>query len=163
MNRRFIRLALGLTFLASFASYAYADDPIPETVRQWGLLGRWSVDCAMPPDHANGTVLAYEIGPDGGVAYRRDFGDISDENQVLAAQVSDDGLLNLEVYFPAIKQKREYGLMMLSDGRLRAIFNRSENGEYSIKDGKFVATKKPTPAQHRCEPPASPNPAQSRD
>ena len=70
---------------------------------------------------------------------------------------------NLEVYFPTIKQKREYGLMMLSDGRLRAISNRSENGEYSIKDGKFVATKKPTPAQQRCEPPASPNPAQSPD
>jgi hypothetical protein len=152
VNRCLIRLALGLAFLASFAPFALADDPIAETVRKWGLLGPWSLDCALPPDHASGTVLAYEIGPDGGVIYRRDFGDASDENQVLAAEVSADGVLNLEVYFPAIKQKREYGLMMLEDGTTRAIYNRSERGEYSIKDGKFVATRKPTPAQHKCEP-----------
>lgn len=151
VDGRICQLALGLVFLASFASSAFADDPIAETVRQWGLLGSWSLDCSLPPDHANGTVLAYEIGPDGGVLYRRDFGDVTDENQVTAAQVSADGLLNLEVYFPAIKQKREYGLRMLADGSLRAIYNRSEKGDYSIKDGKFVVTKKLTPAQHRCE------------
>jgi hypothetical protein len=151
VNRRFIRLALGLTLLGCFASSAFADDPIAEVVRQFGLLGPWSIDCSLPPDHANGTVLTYEIGPDGSVVFRRDFGDAGDENQVLAAQVSADGLLNLEVYFPAIRQKRDYGLMMLEDGTLRAIYNRSEKGEYSIKDGKFLATKKPTPAQHKCE------------
>jgi hypothetical protein len=158
---RFTGLALGLTLLASLilaslvlaslASPAFADDPIAETVRKWGLLGPWSLDCSLPPDHANGTVLAYEIGSDGGVIYRRDFGDVTDEGQVLAAEVSADGLLNLEVYFPAIKQTRELGLMMLEDGGLRAIYNRSETGEYTIKDGKFVATKKPTPAQYKCK------------
>ena len=153
-NRLAPGLVFGLVLLASLASAAAADDPIAETVRQWGLLGAWSLDCALPPDHANGTVLSYQIGPDGGVVYRRDFGDVSDENQVLAAEVSADGVLNLEVYFPSIKQKRDYGLMLQQDGGLRAIYNRSEKGEYSIKDGKFVATKKPTPAQHRCEPPA---------
>jgi hypothetical protein len=147
----FNRLALGLTFLASFASAAIADDPIAETVRKWGLLGPWSLDCTLPPDHAKGTVLAYMIGSDGGVVYHRDFGDISDENQVLAAEVSADGLLNLEVYFASIKQKREYGLMMLEDGTMRTIYNRSEAGEYTIKEGKFVATKKITPPQHKCE------------
>lgn len=166
MKRRFNRLAPGLTllasFVASFAPAAAADNPIAQTVRQWGLLGRWSLDCSLPPDHANGTVLAYETGSDGGVLYRRDFGDVTDENQVLTAAVSADGLLNLEVYFPAIKQKRDYGLMMLSDGSLRAIYNRSEKGEYSIKDGKFVATRKPTPAQHKCEPGANPSPARSQ-
>lgn len=151
MNGRLIRLALGLAFVASRASYAFADDPIAETVRKWGLVGPWSVDCALPPDHASGTVLSYEIGPDGGLVYRRDFGDVTDEGQVLAAEISADGLLNLEVNFPAIKQKREYGLMLQPDGSLRAIYNRSEKGEYTIKDGNFVATKKPAPAQHKCE------------
>jgi hypothetical protein len=151
LNGRFIRLALGLTLLASHVCPASADDPTAETVRKWGLLGPWSIDCSLPPDHANGTLLIYEIGPDGGVVYRRNFGDVSDEGQVLAAEVSADGLLNLEVYFPTIKQKREYGLMLQPDGGLRAIYNRSEKGEYTIKDGKFVATKKPTLAQHKCE------------
>ncbi|HLG82176.1 MAG TPA: hypothetical protein VKY22_14260 [Bradyrhizobium sp.] len=162
MIGRFAGLALGLAFLVSLVSSASADDPIAETARQWGLLGPWSVDCALPPDHANGTVLAYEIGPDGSVVYRRDFGDVRDENQVLAADVSADGMMNLEVYFPAIRQKREVGLMRQPDGGLRAIYNRSEKGEYTIKDGKFVATKKPTPAQYKCEPRVNPNPAQSR-
>ena len=151
MNGRFNRLALGLAMLVGLASSAFADDPIADTVRQWGLLGPWSLDCRLPPDHTNGALLAYEIGPDGGVVYHRDFGDVSDESEVLAAHVSDDGLLNLEVFFPAIKQKREYGLMMLSDGSLRSIYSRDDKGEYSIKDGKFVATRKPTPTQHRCD------------
>ena len=152
MVGRSIGLALaGFVSLVSVASSAFADDPLAETVRKWGLLGAWSQDCALPPDHAKGTVLAYAIGPDGAVVYRRDFGDVADEGRVLAAEVSADGLLNLVVYLPAIEQKREYGLMMLPDGGLRAIYNRSERGEYTIKDGKFVATKKPTPAQHKCE------------
>ena len=155
-------LVLSSLVLSSLVSPASADDRIAETVRKWGLLGPWSLDCSLPPDHANGTVLAYEIGPDGGVMYRRDFGDVTDEGEVLAAEVSADGLLNLEVYFPAIKQKREYGLMLQSDGGLRAIYNRSEKGEYTIKDGKFIVTRKPTQPQYKCEPKTNPNPAQSR-
>ena len=151
VNGRLIRLAPGLALLASLLSPAFADDPVAETVRKWGLLGPWSINCALPPDHGDGTVLSYEIGPDGGVVYRRNFGDVTDEAQVLAAEVSADGVLKLEVFFPAIKQKRDYGLMLQSDGGLRAIYNRSEKGDYTIKDGKFVATKKPTPVQHKCE------------
>jgi len=106
---RSIGLALaGFVSLVSVASSAFADDPLAETVRKWGLLGAWSQDCALPPDHAKGTVLAYAIGPDGAVVYRRDFGDVADEGRVLAAEVSADGLLNLVVYLPAIEQKREY-------------------------------------------------------
>ncbi len=151
MNGHLIRLVLALSFLASLASAAFADDPNAATARKWGLLGAWSQDCTLPPDHANGTVLIYEIAPEGGVVFRRDFGDVTDQNQVLAANVSADGMMNLEVYFPTIKQTRAYGLMLFDDGSLRAIYNRNEAGEYTIKDGKFVATKKTTPAQHKCE------------
>lgn len=150
MKGRLIRLALGLTLLAGLAAPASADEPIADTLRKWGLLGAWSIDCSRPPDHADGTVLSYEIGPDGTVVYRRNFGDVTDEAEVLAAEVSADGMMNLEVYFPAINQKRDYGLTLDPDGGLRAIYNRNEKGEYTIKDGKFVATKKPTRAQHKC-------------
>jgi hypothetical protein len=40
---------------------------------------------------------------------------------------------------------------MSSDGRLRAIYNRSERGEYTIRDGRYVATGVPTPPQQRCD------------
>ena len=155
MNRRFTRLALGLTFLASLASHAFADDPIAETVRKWGLLGPWSLDCSLPPDRDKGTVLAYETTSDNGVVHRRNFGDTTDENPVVSATVSSDGMLNLRVSFPALKQTREYGLMLQPDGTMRAIYNRNEKRQYTIKNGKFTTGGKPTPQFHKCKPPAS--------
>jgi hypothetical protein len=82
--------------------------------------------------------------------HRRDFGDSTDESEVVTADVSGDGLLNLRVFFPNLKQTREYGLMMQPDGTMRAIYNRDQNSEYTIKDGKFTANGRPTPPQHRC-------------
>jgi len=58
--------------------------------------------------------------------------------------------MNLRVYFPSLRQTREYGLMMQPDGTLRAIYNRTLKDEYTIKDGKFTASGKPTPPQHKC-------------
>jgi hypothetical protein len=59
------------------------------------------------------------------------------------------------VYFPAVKQTREYGLILQEDGTLRAVYNRNEKNQYTIKNGRFTANGKPTPAQHRCEKPPS--------
>lgn len=120
-------------------------------VERWGLLGSWSVDCAMPPDRDKGTVLTYEISKDGRVMYRRNFGDAKDESEVVSATVNAEGLLNLMVFFPPLHQTREFGLLLAKDGSLRAIYNRSERGEYTIRDGKYVKTGAPTPAQQRCD------------
>jgi hypothetical protein len=108
------------------------------------------VDCSLPPDRKNGTLLAYEIAADGRVMFRRNFGDTADESEVVTAGVSGDGILNLRVFFPSLKQTRESGLMMQPDGSMRAIYNRSQRGEYSIKDGKFTANGNPTSALHKC-------------
>jgi hypothetical protein len=120
------------------------------TVEQWGLLGSWSVDCARAPDR-DSSLLTYEIRPDGRVMYRRNFGETRDESEVVAASVNAEGLLNLMVFFPSLHQTREFGLLLQEDGGLRAIYNRDERGDYTIKDGKYVATGAPTPAQHRCD------------
>ena len=82
--------------------------------------------------------------------HRRNFGDKSDESEIVAADISEDGMLNLRVFFPSLRQTREYGLMMLPDGTMRAIYNRNQNDEYTIKDGKFTANGNPTPPQHKC-------------
>ena len=81
---------------------------------------------------------------------RRNFGDSADESEVIAAEVSQGGILNLRVFFPSLKQTREYGLLMQPDGTIRAMYNRSQKGEYSIRDGKFTANGNPTPPQHKC-------------
>ncbi|MCK1361953.1 hypothetical protein [Bradyrhizobium sp. 199] len=120
-------------------------------VEQWGLLGSWAVDCAVRPDRDKGALLTYEVRKDGRVMYRRNFGEVSDENEVVSATVNAEGLLNVMVYFPSLHQAREFGLLLAKDGSLRAIYNRSERGEYTIRDGKYVATGAPTPVQQRCD------------
>jgi hypothetical protein len=146
------QLLLVLTFSAMLASSAGAT--IAETLGKWGLIGQWSRDCALPPDRNKGTVLSYEATLGGGVVHRRDFGDASDESKVLSANVSKNGILNLKLYLPSVKQTREFGLTMQKDGSIRAIYNRDENRHYSIRDGKFVADGKPTPLQHKCGQPS---------
>lgn len=146
---RLSRFATAALLWAACAPAAGADT-LAATVTKWGLLGAWSIDCALRPDRDKGAVLAYEIRPDGRVMYRRDFGDARDENEVVAASVEPNGLLNIMVFFPSLHQTREFGLRLKRDGSLRAIYNRGERGNYTIRDGRFVGNGEPTPAQHRC-------------
>jgi len=82
---------------------------------------------------------------------RRNFGDTADESEVVAAKVSGDGMLNLRVFFPSLKQTRENGFMMQQDGSMRTMYSRGLQGEYTIRDGKFTANGNPTPSLHKCE------------
>jgi hypothetical protein len=138
--------------LCAFASSAHAET-IAETVTNWGLIGAWSLDCALPKDHGKGTLLIYETTADGGVIHVRDFGDAKDENKVLSADVSKDGVLNLRVSFPALKQTNELGFVKLKDGTIRVTYNRDEKNHYSIKGSKFTFDGRPAPIQHKCEKP----------
>ena len=125
-------------------------ETLAATIARSGLLGSWAIDCSLRPDRDKGAVLTYEIEEDGRVMYRRNFGDASDENEVVSASVEANGILNVTVFFPSLHQSREFGLLLQKDGSLRAIYNRSERGGYTIRDGQFVKTGQPTPAQHRC-------------
>ena len=149
MNGRLSRLALAILFFLTLAIDASAET-VAETTRKWGLIGPWSLDCSLAPDRNKGTVLAYEIASGDRVVHRRNFGDTTDESEVVTAEVSADGMLNLRVFFPALKQTREYGFIMQPDGTLRAMYNRNQKNEYSIRDGKFTANGNPTPPQHKC-------------
>ncbi len=145
----FSRLPLALLCCLTLTIGASAET-VAQTAQKWGLIGPWSLDCSPRPDRGNGAVLDYEIVGGDRVVHRRNFGDKSDESEVVAADISEDGMLNLRVFFPSLRQTREYGLMMLPDGTMRAIYNRNQNDEYTIKDGKFTANGNPTPPQHKC-------------
>jgi hypothetical protein len=119
---------------------------VAEVTRKWGLIGPWSRDCST-----NDTATAYEVASGGRVIYRRNIGDTTDESEIVSAEVSGDGMLNMRVNFPSLKQIREFGVVMLSDGSIRAMYNRNEKNEYTIKDGKFTSNGNPTPPQHRCK------------
>jgi hypothetical protein len=150
LNRHFCRSALAIVFSLSLSLGASAET-VAETVRKWGLIGSWARDCSVPADMDKGTVLAYEIEPGGRVVHRRYVGDIIDDNEVLSAEVSSNGILRLRVSFPRLKETREYGMLKLPDGTIRAMYNRNSKSEYTIRDGKFTANGNPTPPQHRCE------------
>lgn len=145
----FSRPALAILLSLMFAPNASADT-VAETAGAWGLIGSWSLDCSVAPDRGKGAVLAYEMAPGDRVIHRRDFGDTSDESEVITAEVSRNGMLNLRVFFPKLKQTREYGFVLESDGALRAVYNRSQQGQYTIRNGKFTANGNPTPALHKC-------------
>lgn len=149
MTRCLSRWTLAAVLWVAFPSIARAET-LAATIEQWGLLGSWAVDCTVRPDRDKGALLTYEIRGDGRVMYRRNFGDTRDENEVVSATVNAEGLLNLMVYFPSLHQTREFGLMLAKDGSLRAVYNRSERGEYTIRDGKYVKSGAPTPPQQRC-------------
>ncbi|QFI72112.1 hypothetical protein F8237_06765 [Bradyrhizobium betae] len=150
MTRCLSRCTTAALLWVAFTPAAGAET-LSATVEQWGLLGSWAVDCAARPDRDKGALLTYEIRKDGRVMYRRNFGDVRDESEVVSATVNAEGLLNVMVYFPSLKQTREFGLLLSKQGSLRAIYNRSERGEYTIRDGKYVATGAPTPQQQRCD------------
>lgn len=150
MRRCLCRSIAAAVLWVAFTPAAGAES-LAATVEQWGLLGSWAVDCAGRPDREKGALLTYEIRKDERVMYRRNFGEAKDENEVVSAMVSADGLLNVMVHFPLLQQTREFGLLLSKQGSLRAIYNRSERGEYTIRDGKYVATGAPTPAQQRCD------------
>jgi hypothetical protein len=146
----FLRLALTLFLCLGIAPDGSAETAA-DTVHIWGLIGPWSRDCSRPADRNNDTLLAYEIVRDGRVVFRRNLGDTAEESEVVTAEISRDGMLNLRVFFPGLKQIRESGLMMQPDGSMRAMYNRSPQGEYTIRDGKFTANGDPTPPLRKCE------------
>jgi hypothetical protein len=144
-----VRLTLTIPLLLVLAPGAFAKK-VTETASQWGLIGPWSQDCSLPPDHDEGMVLIYTIARGDRLMFRRNLGDMRDDSEVVGADLSADGMLNLRVYFPSLNQTREYGLMKQPDGTIRAMYNRNQKGEYTIKDGKFTANGNPTPLQHKC-------------
>lgn len=138
--------AIALFAVATAASAA----TVAETASRWGLIGRWSLDCRIPPDHDRGAVLSYQIRDRNKLMLHRDFGDSEDEAEVVAAAISDGNRLDLRIYFPQLGQTREVGLARLPDGGIRAVYNRASKGAYSIKDGRITANGQPTPPQFRC-------------
>jgi hypothetical protein len=149
LNRHSSRLALAIAFSLTLTAGASAET-VAQTARKWGLIGPWAVDCSLKPDRGSGAVLAYEIAPGDRVVHRRNFGNARDENEVVTADVSSDGTLNLRVFFPGLKQTRQYGLMKQPDGSMRAMYNHDQKDVYTIKDGKFTADGNTTPLQHKC-------------
>src|SRR5258708_39309579 len=91
VNGHFSRLALAILFSLTLTPNASAET-VAQTARKWGLIGPWSQDCSIAPDRNKGAVLAYEIASGERVVHRRNFGDITDESEVVTAKGSKYGM-----------------------------------------------------------------------
>ncbi|WP_315774183.1 MULTISPECIES: hypothetical protein [unclassified Bradyrhizobium] len=143
------RLLAILLLVSSFAPAASADDTA-EVARAWGLIGTWAADCSAPPVRGRGAIISYEISPDGSLVYRRDH-DPSDVNEVATARIEPDQTLVLSIVLSRARQTRENGIIKTTDGGIRSVFNRGEDGSYTIREARFVANGKPTPALRKCD------------
>ncbi|NPU09977.1 hypothetical protein HL667_11360 [Bradyrhizobium sp. 83012] len=144
------RPLLAIILLASsFASAASADDAV-DAARAWGLIGTWAADCSAPAVKGRGAIISYEVTSDGQLIYRRDH-DPSDINEVASARIEPDQTLVLSIVLPKARQTRENGIVRTSDGGIRSLFNRGEDGSYTIREARFVANGRPTPALRKCD------------
>lgn len=143
------RPLIAIVLCASSAYAARADDTV-EVARTWGLIGTWAADCSAPAVKGRGAIISYEVTPDGNLIYRRDH-DPSDVNAVANARVEADQTLVLSIVLPRARQTRENGIIKSADGSIRSVFNRGEDDSYTIREGRFVANGKPTPALRKCD------------
>jgi hypothetical protein len=148
MNSIFHRLLAIALLASSFASAASADDAV-DVARAWGLIGTWAVDCDAPPVKGRGAIISYEVTAEGNLIYRRDH-DPSDVNEVATARVEPNQTLVLSIVLTRARQTRENGIVKTPDGSIRSIFNRGEDGSYTIREARFVANGNPTPQLRRC-------------
>ena len=138
-----IRWPLALFMFALTAGTASAATPA-DIAREWGLIGRWATDCAANL-HAKNSV-AYEITKEGRLTYRTDR-----VHEIADVRIGENHMLILHTVFPEFRQTRENGIVLQADGTLRSIYNRDDAGNYTVRDGRFVASGGETSGLHRCE------------
>jgi hypothetical protein len=121
-----------------------------DTLRRWGLLGIWALDCSKPAS-SNNDYLSYVADSEGKVSHNRDFGDHRDVNAIEQTRTGRGGALELIVNFPGLSQTRKFTMVMGVDGRIRTMANsKADDTEPTIKGGKFIANGHDTPWQTRC-------------
>jgi hypothetical protein len=127
--------------LSSIAAFAGTD--LPALVEKWGLVGKWSTDCSPGANPHN--IVAYDIEPDGRA--------IIDNGQSLIevriAMINSNGDLILHT-IPARGGEIRVLMLRRSGDTLRPIANGNERNDYTIRDGKFVASLKETSPLRRC-------------
>ncbi len=150
--------AFALTALAAVAfnaaalliSPAAAQTQAGNALREWGMLGWWSLNCALPVSQ-NNFYYGYVTDPAGRAWHERDFGGSSpnDRSEVTAAEIKADGTISITVNFTSINSVRT--IVFAREGnRMRAMFNRGAGGDVTVENGVFKHNGRPTPWQHKC-------------
>ena len=120
--------------------------PPAEALKNWGLLGKWKVDCAAPEDNGLGGSITYRIDPDGQPVSVNVVG----TNNILAAHDNSNGTITIQMkYSRPVEGIRTLVIERTTEG-IRAVMNRSERNVYSIKDGILLTTGEKMPTLRKC-------------
>jgi len=146
--RRVALFALGiLTLLVAPAS---AQVSAVNAMREWGMLGWWSLRCERPVSE-NNFYYGYVTGTDGLAYHERDLGDPNrnDRSAVTEAEILGDGTIRITVNFTSINSVRTI-VFAKEQGRMRAMYNRGSGGDITVENGIFKHNGQPTPWQYKC-------------
>lgn len=141
-------LAFGVFSL--LATPASAQTSPANALREWGMLGWWSLRCSEPVS-ANNFYYGYVIDPSGKTFHERDLGDSgrNDRSEVTGAELRADGTIAITVNFTSINSVRTI-VFAKEQGRMRAMDNRGSSGDVTVENGLFKHNGQPTPWQYKC-------------
>ncbi len=141
-------LALGIVALT--IPTASAQTSTSNALREWGLLGWWSLNCGQPVSQSN-PYYGYLADADGRAWQERDFGNAAqnDRSQITAAEIRPDGTISITVNFTSISSVRTI-LFMKEGAKIRAMYNRGSGGDVTVENGVFKHNGQRTPWQYKC-------------
>ncbi len=151
-----MKLAAVIVFTALSAAVfpAQAASPLVKTLQNYGLFGRWAIDCSAPAAIANPHVRD-TLESNGQVLERHDLGADTEGNfyRIVAAKKQSATRLSLSVIFQpgsldAERQKLEY---LVRDGTRRTMANQPEKGDMRVRDGFVLGAGIETPVLKKCE------------
>lgn len=147
-SRRMALLALGLLF--ALAAPAAAQFGPGNALREWGMLGWWSLRCDLPVSQ-NNFYYGYVVDADGRAWHERKFGDSgrNDRSEVTSAKIRPDGTIEITVNFTSIRSVRTI-VFAREQNRMRAMYNRGSEGDVTVENGFFKSGGRPTPWQYKC-------------
>ncbi len=147
LRQAVVACGISVFLVASLWAQSMADE-----AAVWGLLGTWAVDCTVPASRSN-AYLSYVRQGDA-LIHRRDFGDTRDEHLIDRARVLADGSLEIVITLTLSNssQARTLVLQKQGEGKMRAVMNRDDAGNYTIRNGKLLDGR-PSAVQFRCSVP----------
>ena len=146
--RRLALFALGMAALLALPASAQVSTV--NALREWGMIGWWSLRCDQPVSQSN-FYYGYVIDADGRAWHERDLGDPdrNDKSEVTSAEIKPDGTIEITVNFTSINQVRTI-VFAREENRMRAMYNRGAGGDVTVENGIFKHNGRPTPWQYKC-------------
>jgi hypothetical protein len=122
----------------------YSEANVSDLVTKWKLVGRWSTDCS--PEAKPSSVVEYEIDPSGLASI--DNGQIVTRMRI--SSINADGDLTLRTVQEGNEEVKVLILRRVED-TLRPSISRPEPLDFTVRNGKFVASLRETAPLRHCK------------